>query len=423
MNYTEALEYIHGVNWRGSRLGLSRIQELLALLGNPQDQLKFVHVAGTNGKGSTCAMLASIFEKSGIRTGLYTSPYIRRFNERIQVNSESIGDTQLAEITEHIKPYAESMSDHPTEFEFVTAVAMEYFKREKCDIVILEVGLGGTLDSTNVINTPEVAVITAIDFDHMKELGGTIESIASAKAGIIKQNGSVVFYGNNVTAEKVIADKCAVEKAALTIVDYSTLNIRESSIEGTTFDFHTRKMLFVPLPGIYQARNAALVLTAIDILSEKFQISEEAVHAGLAEVKWPGRFELLCKKPVFIADGAHNPHGIRGTADSIAHHFSGKKVLLVMGVMADKDVEQMLDIILPYAKQVFAVTPANPRALPAQDLAEKISTRGISAEAYEKVEDGVRAAISAAAPDDVICSLGSLYMYGDVADAIEQYAP
>jgi len=181
MTYDEALEYIHGIYWRGSKLGLSRTREILELLGNPQKQLKFVHVAGTNGKGSTCAMLSSIFQKAGYKTGLYISPYIIRFNERMQFNGEPISDTELAEITEYVSTFAESMKDKPTEFELVTAIGMEFFKKKNCDIVILETGLGGELDSTNIIDTPEAAVITAIDIDHIKELGGTMESVASAK--------------------------------------------------------------------------------------------------------------------------------------------------------------------------------------------------------------------------------------------------
>ncbi len=427
MTYEEAIEYIHGIYWRGSKLGLNRTQELLGLLGNPQNSLKFVHVAGTNGKGSFCAMLASVLQQAGYHAGLYTSPYIRRFNERIQYDGAPISDEELSEITDYVSRFAESMPDKPTEFELVTAIGMEYFKRKQCDIVILEVGLGGTLDSTNVINTPEAAVITAIDYDHKKELGNTMESIASAKAGIIKQGGSVLFYGQNDAAQKVIAEKCAEEGACLTVADYHTLKIKKSGIEGAVFDYtigaKNYRDLFVPLPGYYQVYNAALVLNAIAILSKSFPISEQAIREGLAQVKWPGRFELLCRKPLFIADGAHNPHGIRGTAESIAHHFPGKKIILIIGVMADKEIEPMLDLILPYVERAYTVTPPNPRAMEAEALAQKISSRGIHVTACGSVENGVKTAFAEASPEEILCSLGSLYMYGEIADSVRKYAP
>ncbi len=427
MDYQEAIEYIHGIYWRGSKLGLSRTQELLALLGNPQKELKFVHVAGTNGKGSVCAMLSSVLIRCGYRTGLYISPYIRRFNERIQYNAEPISDAELAEITTYISTFAESMKDKPTEFELVTAIGMEYFKRRNCDVVILETGLGGTLDSTNIIDTPEAAVITAIDYDHMRELGGTIEKIASAKAGIIKPYGDVVFYGNNQPAQEVIAQKCAQQNARLTVADFGSLQVKESGIEGSVFDYAVNgtayENLRLPLPGMYQTRNAALALTTLGILSRKFRISRQAVRDGLAAVKWPGRFELLRRNPIFIADGAHNPHGVKGTAESIAHHFPGKKIILIMGVMADKDTDTMLDTLLPFVQRAYAVRPDNPRSLDPRLLADKINARGVPAQACESVESGVKAAFSGASEDDIICAVGSFYMYGDIADAVERIPP
>lgn len=427
MNYQEALDYIHGIYWRGSKLGLCRTQELLGLLGNPQKELKFVHVAGTNGKGSVCAMLSSVFMACGYRTGLYVSPYIRRFNERIQWNGAPIPDGELAEITEYVSHFAEAMQDKPTEFELVTAIGMEYFKRRKCDIVILETGLGGTLDSTNSIDTPEAAVITAIDYDHIRELGGTMESIASAKAGIIKPHGDVIFYGQNEVARRVIAKKCEEQEAQLTIPDLASLRVKKSDIDGSVFDYTVNGTVYsdlcLPLPGMYQTYNAALVLTALDRLSRKFRIPKQAVSDGFARVQWPGRFELLRRKPVFIADGAHNPHGIKGTADSIAHHFPGRKILLIMGIMADKDVDAMLDLLLPLVKEAYAVRPDNPRAMDPTLLADKIRSRGIPAQAYAHVEDGVRAAYARASEDDILCAVGSFYMYGEVADAVGKLAP
>lgn len=424
MTYDEALEYIHGIYWRGSKLGLSRTREILELLGNPQKQLKFVHVAGTNGKGSTCAMLSSIFQKAGYKTGLYISPYIIRFNERMQFNGEPISDTELAEITEYVSGFAESMKDKPTEFELVTAIGMEFFKRKNCDIVILETGLGGELDSTNIIDVPEAAVITAIDIDHIKELGGTMESVASAKAGIIKNDGEVVFYGKNSIASSVFAKKCQETNSKLHEVNFESINIKTSNIDGTVFDYKVGETLYedikLPLIGTYQVYNCALVLNVVDILRKKFHLSKTAITDGIAAVKWPGRFEILHKNPIFIADGGHNPHGIQGTVDSICHHFPNSKIIAVMGVMADKDLTPMLEILAPVVKSVHTVKPDNPRAMEPELLANKFREKGIKATAYDEIEKGVAAAFSEATPDDIICALGSFYMYGDIAAAVKK---
>ena len=424
MTYYEALEYIHGIYWRGSKLGLSRTEEILELLGNPQKQLKFVHVAGTNGKGSTCAMLASIFRKAGYKTGLYISPYIVRFNERMQFNGEPISDDELAEITEYVSIFAESMKDKPTEFELVTAIGMEFFKRKNCDIVILETGLGGELDSTNVIDVPEAAVITAIDIDHIKELGGTIESVASAKAGIIKKGGDVVFYGNNSVASTVFARKCQEMDANLIEANFEKLNIKDSTIDGAIFDYSVEDTIYenvhIPLPGTYQVYNCALVLTVIEVLKKRFTLDKESVITGIADVKWPGRFEVLRRNPIFIADGGHNPHGIQGTADSIRHHFQNRKIIAIMGVMGDKDVSPMLDILAPLVKSAYTVKPNNPRAMDPEVLAEYFRNRGIRATACNEIEQGVAAALKEANADDIICALGSFYMYGDIAAAVDK---
>lgn len=423
MNYNEALEYIHGIYWRGSKLGLTRTEEILRLLGNPQNKLKFIHVAGTNGKGSTCAMLEAVFRKAGYNTGLYISPYILRFNERMQYNGEPIADEELAEITEYVSHFAESMQDKPTEFELVTAIGMEYFKRKGCDIVILETGLGGELDSTNIINTPEAAVITAIDIDHIKELGGTMESVAAAKAGIIK-GGNVIFYGQNEKALNVISKKCKETHANLTCVDFSTLEVVSTSIDKTVFNFTLNGKFYqnieLPLTGTYQIYNAALVLTVLDKLSDKFIISKDDIKAGIATVKWPGRFEILCHNPTFIADGGHNPHGIKGTVDSIKQHFPGKKIIAILGVMADKDTSSMFEIIAPLIKKAHTVEPPNPRAMKPNELASRLSKLGINAISHNSVYDGVKSAFDEANEDDIICALGSFYMYADILDSVKK---
>ena len=415
MTYEEALAYIHSVNWVGSKLGLERTQELLGKLGNPERQLKFVHIAGTNGKGSTAAMLASILEKAGYRTGLYTSPFINRFNERMQVNGEQIPNDTLAELTDHIRPYADAMADAPTEFELITALAMEHFHRERCDIVVLEVGMGGELDSTNVIGVPEAAVIAAMGLDHVKELGPAMADIARAKAGIIKPGGAVVSYGGNAEADPVFEAVCAQRNARLHRPDFSRIVPGAFGLEGQSFSYGDWKDLRIPLVGAYQMNNAAVVLETVEVLRQRgWNISDGAVREGMEHTRWPARFEVLRQNPVFIVDGGHNPHGIRATAESLERLFPGKKITFVTGVMADKDVESILGLIVPLASEFFTVRPENPRAMRAEELAERIRALGAKATACASVAEGVAQAMEAEGPGGVACALGSLYMSGEV---------
>lgn len=415
MTYEEALTYIHSICWKGSKLGLERTRELLAKLGNPEKQLKFIHIAGTNGKGSTAAMLASILEEAGYRVGLYTSPFINRFNERMQINHRQIPDGVLAELTEEIRPLADAMADPPTEFELITALAMVYFQRHRCDIVVLEVGMGGEMDSTNVIDTPEAAVIAAMGLDHVKELGPTMADIARAKAGIIKAGGDVVSYGGNSEADPVFAAVCRERNARLHQPDFSAVTPGAFSLDGQSFSYGPWRDLTIPLVGSYQMNNAAVVLETVSVLRQRgWRISDQAVRSGLAHTHWPARFEILRRDPVFIVDGGHNPHGIRATAQSLERLFPGRKFTFVTGVMADKDVEHILGLIVPLAEQFFTVRPDNPRAMDPQELARRIAALGVKATACASVQEGVERAIRAERKDGVACALGSLYMSGEV---------
>ena len=417
MTYNEALSYIHSVCWKGSIPGLSRTQELLKKIGNPEKSLKFIHIAGTNGKGSTAAMLSSILEAAGYRVGLYTSPFINRFNERMQVNHICIGDEELSELTEFIRPYADSMDDSPTEFELITVLAMEYFRRKACDIVVLEVGMGGELDSTNVIDTPEVAIITAMGYDHTQVLGNTMTEIASAKADIIKSGGQVVAYGQNPEAQAVFEQACRERGASLHYPDYASLTPGDFNLDGQSFSYGRLKDLWIPLAGAYQLNNAAVVITAADVLrQEGWPVTDDTIRAGLKATTWPARFEVLHRDPVFIVDGGHNPHGIRATAESLRRIFPGKRFIFVTGVMADKDVEHILGLIVPMADHFYTVTPNNPRAMEAGELARRIRAMGAEATPCGSVADGVEAAMKDAGCDGVCCALGSLYMSGEVRD-------
>ena len=415
MTYNEALTYIHSICWKGSKLGLDRTRELLGKLGNPEKQLKFIHIAGTNGKGSCAAMLSSILEEAGYHTGLYTSPFINRFNERMQIDHQCIPDDELAELTEYIRPFADGMEDSPTEFELITALAMVYFARHKCDIVVLEVGMGGELDSTNIIDVPEAAVIMAMGLDHVKELGPTMADIARAKAGIIKEGGDVVIYGGNPEADPVFEEVCAQRSAKLHKADFSAIVPGPFGLDGQSFSYGAWKDLQIPLVGVYQMRNAAVVLETVQVLRGKgWHISDAAVASGLKNTRWPALFEVLRRDPVFIVDGGHNPHGIRATAESLQRLFPGKKFTFVTGVMADKDVESILGLIVPLADQFFTVRPDNPRAMSAEELADRIRAMGAKATPCESVAAGVARAVEAEGKDGVACALGSLYMSGDV---------
>ncbi len=415
MTYEEAIAYIHGLYWRGSKLGLERTIELCHLLGDPQKKLKFIHVAGTNGKGSTCAMLSRILHAQGYRTGLFVSPFVDRFNERIQFNDQPIPDDDLAALVTEIAPIVDSMESLPTEFEVITAVAFLYYTQQKCDYVVLEVGLGGELDSTNVIDTPLLSIITAIDYDHMHILGNTIQEIAQAKAGIIKDNGTVLFYGEHPDALPVIEDACARHHAELHICDRSSLIPEEYDLYGQIFSYRNYRHLMIGLLGCYQMKNAATVIDAVELLQAKgVTISEEAIRCGLSETKWPARFEMLREKPPFFVDGGHNPHGVNGTVTTYRRLFNKKKAIIVMGMMADKDVDQSIRLLLPIAKEFYTATPDNPRAMSAIELAEEIRRLGGKATAFDKVADAVHRAMQSRCP---VLAVGSLYMAGEVHNA------
>ena len=419
MNAQQAIEYIHSFFWKGSIPGLSRTQELLRRLGNPEKKLKFVHIAGTNGKGSTAAMTASILQKAGYRVGLYTSPYIYRFNERIQVNGEQIADEDVAAVTEYVKQYAEAMDEKPTEFELVTAIGFEYFARQNCDIVVLEVGMGGALDSTNVIETPEVAVITNIGLDHTDYLGDTVEKITETKAGIFKENGHAVVYRGTPGVEEVFERVCAERNVSLKKADFDSLVLRSHSLEGQVFDCGNRKELFLPLLGDHQLHNASVVLSIADTLIEKgWNITEQNIRDGIRDVSWPGRFDIVGRDPLFIIDGGHNPQCIDALVTNIQDYLANRKIIALTGVLADKDYGEMYRPMMPYIQEFVCITPPNPRKLEAAELAEHLRRVGATATPCETIPQGVQMAIEKADKDGVVLCFGSLYTIGDIKNAL-----
>lgn len=420
MNAEQAIAYIHSVCWKGSIPGLGRTQELLEKMGNPEKKLKFVHIAGTNGKGSTAAMTASILNKAGYRTGLYTSPYIYRFHERIQVDGVEISDEDLTEITEYVKPLADSMAQSPTEFELVCCIAFEYFYRKKCDIVVLEVGMGGAWDATNVIEVPEVAVITNIGLDHTEYLGDTVEKIAETKSGIFKPHGHAVVYRSTPSVEAVYERVCAERDVSLRKADFEGLVLKAHTLEGQVFDCGSRKNLVLPLLGDHQLHNASVVLSIADtLIGEGWKISEQNIYDGIRDVRWPGRFDIVCRKPLFIIDGGHNPQCIEALVKNIRDYLAGKKVVALTGVLADKAYADMYKPVMPLVDRFVCITPPNPRKLEAEQLARYLRQAGAQAQASESILDGVKKAMDLAGEDGVVLCFGSLYSIGGIRDALK----
>ena len=420
MNVNEAIEYIHSNFWKGSIPGLERTQELLAKMGNPEKKLKFIHIAGTNGKGSTASMSASILQQAGYTVGLYTSPYIYRFHERMQVNGVEITDEELVAVTEYVKPLAQSMAQQPTEFELVCCIAFEYFLRKNCDIVVLEVGMGGAWDATNVIECPEVAVITNIGLDHTDYLGSTVEEIAHTKAGIFKENGHAVIYRAGESVEQVFETVCAERNIQLKKADFDGLTLHSHSLTGQVFDCGQRKQLQLPLLGVHQLKNASVVLSIMDTLKEMgWNISEENIRDGLHLARWPGRFDIVGNDPLFIIDGGHNPQCIDALVVNIQDYLKDKKVIALTGVLADKDYADMYKPVMPLVQEFVCITPPNPRKLEAEELAAHLRGVGAKAAACATIEEGVRTARALAGNDGVVLCFGSLYTIGSIKEALD----
>lgn len=438
MKYDEALTYIHGLYWKGKKSGLEKTKELLELCGHPERGLNCIHIAGTNGKGSTAAMLESVCRCAGLKTGLYTSPYIVRYNERIQVSGQEIPDEQLSLLTEYLAGMVEQMEIPPSEFEFGTVLAFLYFKEQQCDIVILETGLGGTFDSTNVIENPLLCIITALGLDHTAQLGSTMTQIANAKAGIIKQGVPVVFYGENKEGEAVIRKRCEELSSSLVMPDFAGLKSEglggltdcqqfsykrepgtdalEAAAEGHNIEYsHLR----LSLPGLYQQKNAALVLEAVEQLKKKgLPLTVDAVQKGLCSVHWQARLEVLLNKPLVLADGSHNPLGMQATVESLRQYFQDKRLQFVFGAMADKELNAMIKLFLPLAGKVYVTAPAMPRAMDAEALLSLCQRNCTGKTVPEfvlcrKVQDAV-SLIRKEGEQEVVVVIGSLYLAGEV---------
>ena len=428
MEYRDALAYINDKVKFGSRLGLTSIGKLMELLGNPQDDLKCIHVAGTNGKGSTSSYMATCLKTAGYKVGLFTSPYLERFNERIQINGEDIPDDVLGDITSTVKEAADKMLElgfeHPTTFEIITAIGFIYFKSQGVDYVVLEVGLGGRFDSTNIIKTSLASVITSIDYDHIKELGDTLGEIAYQKAGIIKENGIVISYEQDKEAAQVIEDVARGLKAQLYISENSNIEIVDESHKGNVFNYRFKDQFLdkvrTSLIGEYQVFNASLAITTLLVLREKglINISNDEIYKGILETKWKGRLEVLRREPTFLIDGAHNVQAIEHLTKALSL-FSYKRLILGIAILKDKDVDKMIGQLLPMADIVVATEAKIPRKLDADKLAEKISKYNDEIYVEKDIEKAIDKALSLASKDDLILFGGSLYLIGEVRSLVK----
>ena len=424
MNYQESLRYIEETHKFGVRLGLDNIAKLLELLGNPQDKLKIIHVAGTNGKGSTCSFISTILTESGYKVGLYTSPFLETFTERIRVNGINIPEEDVARIVTIIKSKIEQMVSegysYPTEFEIVTAMAFYYYYEQKVDFVALEVGLGGRYDATNVIKHSEVSVITSISLDHIGILGDTVEKIAYEKGGIIKENGTVILYDQSEEVKNVIKQICKEKNATYIEAKFDDIKVKNSDIYSQTYDCiiagERYEDLEIKLIGEHQINNSILALNAIKSLKEKhnLNITEDNIKKGLINTKWPGRIEKIKEEPIFIIDGAHNEDGAKSLAKAIEKNFKNKNLTLLIGMLEDKDIDGVIEILIPYFSKVITTTPDNPRAISSDILKEKISQYVDDVVSKPKIKDAVEYTLNNSSEEDIIISAGSLYMIGEV---------
>lgn len=429
MNYIEALEYIESTGKFGSKLGLENVAKVLEMLGNPQNKLKIIHVAGTNGKGSTCSYINSILVKAGYKTGLYTSPFLEEFNERIRINGINIPDDDLAELISEVKEKIDIMTaegfDHPTEFEIITAAAFVYFSRQNTDFVVLEVGLGGRLDATNVC-MPVVSVISSISLDHVQFLGNTLAKIAFEKGGIIKPNIPTVLYNQTEEVITEIEKICKERNSKLFVTQDKEIEITKESIESQNVNLKLFEQVYenieLKLLGKHQSKNLLLALTAIKVLEKNGYITgipKEILYSGILETKWPGRMELISKYPLTIIDGAHNEDGARNLANTIETYLFCKKITLVFGMLKDKDIQSVIDILFPKADRVVITIPHSERAASIEDM-KTILAPFIKAhsekhiEYIPTIENAVAYAQSHAQEDEAVLYAGSLYMIGDV---------
>lgn len=427
MNYREARQFIDRVSVRGSELGLATITNLLALLGNPQDDLKFIHIAGTNGKGSVLAYLSSVLEEAGYTVGRYISPTLFSYRERIQINQQRIGREDFARLAGRVEAAMEQMRERgmslPTVFEVETAISFLYFREKQCDLVLLETGMGGRLDATNVIKTPVLTILASISMDHMEFLGNTLSEIAWNKAGIIKPEIPVVSAHQEPEAAAVICQEAEKNRTSCAFVDPEEIREIEYGVERQRFTYGGYEGVEIRLAGLHQIDNAALALLGIAALKRQgYEISEQAVFAGMQKTAWKGRFSVIHREPFVILDGAHNPDAAVRLREAILNYFPNQKKYYIFGVFSDKEYDKIIEITAGLAERIFTVeTPGNPRALPAEELARAVSRKNPSVEAQKSIADAVEKSFAAAEREDVILAFGSLSFLSEVERAVQKH--
>ena len=428
MNYQECRAYIDDSAKYGSVLGLDNMREMLDRLGNPQDAVPYVHVAGTNGKGSVIAYLYTTLTRVGYKVGRYISPTLYSYRERLEIAGEKISQEDFAKYVTEISRSIDQMTavgmNHPTPFEIETAAAFLYFKEENCDLVLLETGMGGNLDATNIVKNTKLAVLVSISMDHMSFLGNTLGEIAEKKAGIIKPGCRVVTTKQKPEAAQVIADTCNKLHVPCVVSDPDEAVLEKESVFGQTFSYKGEEFA-ISLAGVYQKENAVLALNALEELDRLgWTTTMEQRKDGLLHTSWKGRFTVINKKPLFIVDGAHNAGAADKMAESIRHYFNGKKLIYIMGVFADKEYKIVLEKAAHFAEKIYTIeTPDNPRALPAEELAKAARVYNSSAESTKSIKDAVEKAFSCAGDDEnsVILAFGSLSFIGALTNAVEEY--
>jgi dihydrofolate synthase / folylpolyglutamate synthase len=441
MNYEQTMSYITNTAKFGINLGLSRTEKILEFLGDPHKKIKCVHVAGTNGKGSTTAMINKMLMDAGLKVGMYTSPYLEVFEERIQINGENISKENLSkvvtEVSKAVDKVIELGYDEPTEFEIITCAMFYYFAKEKVDFAVVEVGLGGTLDSTNVMQAFSneeaggvmASVIVSISLDHTQILGDTLEKIAFEKSGIIKNGVPVIMYPQEKEAEKVIEKVCAERGCQLIKVSNGSGEyVEEDKIDKNSLTYTQRVKIKttentydvqLALLGKHQVLNCATaILTIEELIKQGVKIKKENILNALKEVKWIGRLEVIKNKPLVVIDGAHNIDGITKLKENVEQYFKYNKMVLILGILADKEVEKMVATIVPLTDRVIAVTPNSYRAENAEELKNVIQKYNEKCNAVDSYKEAYELALSYCEEDDILLISGSLYMIGDMRKII-----
>lgn len=431
MNEKETMEYIEELKQYGSVPGLDNIRNLCAKAGNPQEELRFIHIAGTNGKGSVLAFVSEILKCAGYRVGRYLSPSVMDYREKIQVNGRMITKKALAEGMTLLRGYCEELvregKNHPTVFEVETALAFWYFQQQKCDIVVLETGLGGELDATNIVTDTLVSVFTPISMDHMGILGRTLPEIASAKAGIMKKGAVAVSAKQPPEVFEVLRERAEKLSVPLYVAEPEQINGRGSKLSGQKFAYKEFRDLTISLAGRYQLTNAALAIEAVKALRSRrggteWAVSDEAIRKGLEEAFWPGRFQVIAKKPYVIADGAHNRDGAKQLAESLRYYFKDRRLIYIMGILRDKEQEEIIKATAPLSELILTISTKGERGFSSYELAELCRSYQPNVTAMDGLQEALEAAYLLADKESVIVAFGSLSFLGELIPLVDKTA-